>query len=57
MDSLLYKNSDIRILLPEVREAGPGNIVPTSSTIMQLSIGDAIAISTKPTISIIQKKI
>mgnify|MGYP003308553296 FL=1 len=43
---MLYKNSDIRILLPEVREAGPGNIVPTSSTIMQLAIGDAIAIST-----------
>ena len=32
--------------MPEVREAGPGNIVPTSSTIMQLAIGDAIAIST-----------
>ena len=45
-NSLLYKNSDIRILLPEVREAGPGNIVPTSSTIIQLAIGDAIAIST-----------
>tara|TARA_B100000123_G_scaffold269418_1_gene245490 strand:+ start:555 stop:1535 length:981 start_codon:yes stop_codon:yes gene_type:complete len=45
-DSLLYKNSDIKILLPEVKEAGPGNIVPTSSTIMQLAIGDAIAIST-----------
>jgi len=45
-NSLLYKNSDIKILLPEVREAGPGNIVPTSSTIMQLAIGDAIAIST-----------
>ena len=44
--SLLYKNSDIKILLPEVKEAGPGNIVPTSSTIMQLAIGDAIAIST-----------
>ena len=45
-NSLLYKNSDIKILLPEVKEAGPGNIVPTSSTIMQLAIGDAIAIST-----------
>ena len=45
-NSLLYKNSDIKILLPEVKEAGPGNIVPTASTIMQLSIGDAIAIST-----------
>ena len=45
-NSLLYKNSDVKILLPEVKEAGPGNIVPTSSTIMQLAIGDAIAIST-----------
>ncbi len=45
-NSLLYRNSDIKILLPEVKEAGPGNIVPTSSTIMQLAIGDAIAIST-----------
>ena len=45
-NSLLYKNSDIKILLPEVKEAGPGNIIPTSSTVMQLAIGDAIAIST-----------
>ena len=45
-NSLLYRNSDIKILLPEVKEAGPGNIVPTSSTIMQLAIGDALAIST-----------
>lgn len=45
-NSLLYKASDIKILLPEVKEAGPGNMVPTSSTIMQLAIGDAIAIST-----------
>ena len=45
-NSTLYKNSDIKILLPEAKEAGPGNIVPTSSTIMQLAIGDAIAIST-----------
>ena len=45
-NSLLYKASDIKILLPDVKEAGPGNMVPTSSTIMQLAIGDAIAIST-----------
>ena len=45
-NSLLYKASDIKILLPEVKEAGPGNLVPTSSTIIQLAIGDAIAIST-----------
>ena len=45
-NSTLFRNSDIKILLPEVKEAGPGNIVPTSSSIMQLAIGDAIAIST-----------
>jgi len=45
-NSLLYKASDIKILLPEVKEAGPGGIVPTSSTIVQLAIGDAISIAT-----------
>ena len=45
-NSLLYKNSDIKVLLPEVKEAGPGNIVPTSSTITQLALGDALAITT-----------
>jgi arabinose-5-phosphate isomerase len=45
-NSILYKSSDINLLIPNVIEAGPGNIVPTSSTIVQLSIGDALAIST-----------
>ena len=45
-NSLLYRASDIKILIPEVKEAGPGSIVPTSSTIVQLAIGDAIAIAT-----------
>ena len=44
-NSLLYKASDIKILTPEVTEAGLG-IVPTSSTISQLSIGDALAVAT-----------
>tara|TARA_B110000967_G_scaffold127252_1_gene130019 strand:+ start:577 stop:1548 length:972 start_codon:yes stop_codon:yes gene_type:complete len=44
-DSILYKASDIRLLIPEVTEAGLG-IVPTSSTINQLSIGDALAVAT-----------
>jgi len=43
-DSILYKASDIKLLIPEVTEAGLG-IVPTSSTINQLSIGDALAVS------------
>ena len=44
-NSLLYKASDIKLLIPEVKEAGPGNIVPTSSTIIQLAIGDALALT------------
>ena len=44
-NSILYKASDIKLLIPEVTEAGLG-IVPTSSTISQLSIGDALAVST-----------
>ena len=44
--SLLYKASDIKLLIPEIKEADPNNIVPTSSTIIQLSIGDALAIAT-----------
>ena len=44
-DSILYKASDIKLLIPEVAEAGLG-MVPTSSTINQLSIGDALAVAT-----------
>ena len=44
-NSDLYKNSDISLITPEVKEAGL-DIVPTSSTINQLSLGDALAIST-----------
>jgi len=43
-NSVLYKASDIKLLIPEVTEAGLG-IVPTSSTINQLSIGDALAVA------------
>ena len=45
IDSLLYKNSDIKILVPNVKEAGPGSFVPTTSTTNQLALGDAIAIT------------
>ena len=44
-DSLLYRNADLKFLLPSVKEAGPGNIVPTSSTTVQVALGDAIAIT------------
>ncbi len=44
-DSLLYKNADVKFIIPSVKEAGPGNIVPTSSTTVQIALGDAIAIA------------
>ena len=44
-NSILYRASDIKLLIPEVIEAGL-EIVPTSSTISQLSIGDALAVAT-----------
>ena len=44
-NSDLYRNSDIGLITPEVKEAGL-DMVPTSSTINQLSIGDALAVST-----------
>ena len=42
-DSILYKASDIKLIIPEVKESG--DIVPTSSTTAQLALGDALAIS------------
>ena len=44
-NSILYRAADIKLFIPEVTEAGLG-IVPTSSTINQLSIGDALAVAT-----------
>ena len=43
-NSILYKASDIKLLIPEVQESG--GIVPTSSTTAQLALGDALAIAT-----------
>ena len=42
-NSALFKASDIKILIPPVKESG--DVVPTSSTIVQLAIGDALAIA------------
>ena len=43
-DSILYKASDIKLLIPRVEEAE--GIIPTSSTTSQLALGDALAIAT-----------
>lgn len=42
-DSLLMKSADIGILLPQVKEACPANIAPTTSTVLQLAVCDALA--------------
>ena len=43
-NSLLYKASDIKLLIPEVKEAAL-SIVPTSSTTEQIAIGDCLAVA------------
>jgi len=42
-DSLLLKASDIKILLPKVRESDVTGIVPTSSTSITMLLGDCLA--------------
>ena len=42
-NSLLLRASDIKIILPEVKEVG--GFLPTSSTTMQLAFGDALAVA------------
>ena len=42
--SILYNNSDVKLLIPEVREAAL-NLVPTSSTTEFLSLGDSLAVA------------
>ena len=42
-DSLLLKASDIKLILPKVREADATGMVPTSSTSITLLLGDCLA--------------
>jgi len=44
-DSMLLKASDIKILLPKVREADPTGMVPTSSTTLTLLYFDCLAVA------------
>jgi arabinose-5-phosphate isomerase len=43
--SALARASDIVLLLPRVREACPHGLAPTTSTLLQLVLGDALAIA------------
>jgi arabinose-5-phosphate isomerase len=44
-DSALGKNSDVVLELPRAKEACPHGLAPTTSTTMQLAIGDCLAIA------------
>ncbi len=43
--STLGKAADIVLALPQAREACPHNLAPTTSSLMQLALGDALAIA------------
>lgn len=43
--STLGKAADILLLLPKAKEACPNGLAPTTSTLMQLALGDALAIA------------
>ena len=44
-DSLLLKASDIKLLLPQVKESDPTGLVPTTSTSITLLLGDCLAVA------------
>ena len=44
-ESTLGKAADVALVLPQAREACPHNLAPTTSSLMQLALGDALAIS------------
>jgi arabinose-5-phosphate isomerase len=44
-ESTLGRQADIRLVLPQAQEACPHGLAPTTSTTMQLVLGDALAIA------------
>lgn len=44
-ESALARAADVALVLPKVREACPHNLAPTTSTLLQLALGDALAIA------------
>jgi arabinose-5-phosphate isomerase len=44
-DSTLATTADVVLALPQAREACPHNLAPTTSSLMQLALGDALAIA------------
>jgi len=43
--STLGQAADVALVLPQAREACPHNLAPTTSSLMQLALGDALAIA------------
>ncbi|WP_428030341.1 KpsF/GutQ family sugar-phosphate isomerase [Ancylobacter sp.] len=43
--STLGRAADVALVLPRVEEACPNGLAPTTSTLMQLAIGDAVAVA------------
>jgi arabinose-5-phosphate isomerase len=43
--STLGKTADVALVMPHAREACPHNLAPTTSSLMQLALGDALAIA------------
>ena len=44
-ESLVMRHASIKLLLPQLDEACPANLAPTTSTVMMLSLGDALAMA------------
>jgi len=44
-DSTLARSADVVLVLPQAREACPHNLAPTTSTVMQQALGDALALA------------
>lgn len=44
-DSALGRAADVLLLLPKVTEACPHGLAPTTSTLLQLALGDALAVA------------
>jgi arabinose-5-phosphate isomerase len=44
-ESTLGKAADVVLVLPKAREACPHNLAPTTSSLMQLALGDALAVA------------
>ena len=45
IESTLARAADVVLTLPQAREACPHNLAPTTSSLMQLALGDALAIA------------